>query len=59
LGNIKFLHPPKNSISYGNAEVSFIPRQYSGTTDMNLNIENNITVISCNARKSQRTEKVI
>jgi len=29
LGNIKFLHPSKNSISYGYATVSFIPRQYN------------------------------
>jgi len=42
LGNIKILHPPKNSISYGYAEVSFISRQYSETTGMNLNIENNM-----------------
>jgi len=25
LGKIKILHPPKNSISYGYAKVSFIP----------------------------------
>jgi len=29
LGNIKILHPPKNSISYGYPKMSFIPRQYS------------------------------
>jgi len=29
LGNIKILHPPKTSISYGYAKVSSIPRQYS------------------------------
>jgi len=29
LGKIKILHPPKNSISYDYAKVSFIPRQYS------------------------------
>jgi len=29
LGNIKILYPPKNSIFYGYAKVSFISRQYS------------------------------
>jgi len=47
LSNIKILHPPKSLIFYGYAEVSYIPRQYSGMTGMNLNIENNMLHLLC------------